>query len=78
MAVHQQSTVSDDRSPSPLFTVRTPTARVADLGTEFGVEVDPSGVSTAHVYEGKVEFAAVAGGGATGRQAGSYALMDVA
>ena len=43
-------------SPSPLFAVRTPTARIADLGTEFGVEVDPSGVSTAQVYQGKVEL----------------------
>ena len=24
---------------SPLFTIRTPTATVTDLGTEFGVEV---------------------------------------
>ncbi len=42
--------------PSPLFSVRTPTVRIADLGTEFGVEVDPSGVSTAQVYQGKVEL----------------------
>jgi hypothetical protein len=34
---------------------------VTDLGTEFGVEVDPSGTSTAHVYEGKVEVMAVGG-----------------
>ncbi|MGA7702214.1 MAG: hypothetical protein WCB27_21680 [Thermoguttaceae bacterium] len=54
--------------PSPLFTVRTPTAKVADLGTEFGVEVDPSGMSTAHVYEGKVELLAV-GGNADGADA---------
>ncbi len=29
--------------PNPLFTVRTPTALVTDLGTEFGVEVDEQG-----------------------------------
>ena len=29
--------------PSPLFTVRTPTATVTDLGTEFGVEVGKEG-----------------------------------
>ena len=29
--------------PSPLFSVRTPTAVVTDLGTEFGVEVDEEG-----------------------------------
>ncbi len=38
----------------PLFSVRTPTAVVTDLGTEFGVEVDQSGVSQAHVFQGKV------------------------
>jgi probable HAF family extracellular repeat protein len=42
--------------PSPLFSVRTPTAVVADLGTEFGVEVEPSGASLAHVFRGSVEF----------------------
>jgi hypothetical protein len=42
--------------PSPLFFVRTPSATVTDLGTEFGVEVDKSGVSKAHVYRGKVEL----------------------
>ena len=30
-------------TPSPLFAVRTPTAIVTDLGTEFGVEVDRRG-----------------------------------
>jgi hypothetical protein len=46
------------KSPNPkstLFAVRTPTATVADLGTEFGVAVDPSGASETHVYRGKVE-----------------------
>ncbi len=47
------------RSPglpvSPLFSVRTPTAVVTDLGTEFGVEVDESGCSLTHVFQGKVE-----------------------
>jgi hypothetical protein len=38
------------------FTVRTPTARITDLGTEFGVEVEKSGVSRAHVFEGEVEL----------------------
>jgi hypothetical protein len=41
---------------SGLFFVRTPTATVTDLGTEFGVEVDKSGDSKAHVYRGKVEL----------------------
>ena len=61
-AANQQSAIVNHQSPSPLsplFTIRTPTARVADLGTEFAVEVDRSGASVAHVYEGKVEFSAV-------------------
>lgn len=38
-----------------LFSVRTPTAVVTDLGTEFGVEVDRSGTSRAHVFQGRIE-----------------------
>ena len=48
--------------PSSLFSVRTPTAIVTDLGTEFGVEVDRSGVSWAHVFQGKVELQPTQGG----------------
>jgi hypothetical protein len=48
----------------PCFLVRTPTATIADLGTEFGVEVDKSGSSKAHVYRGKVEVRVDAGNGA--------------
>ena len=44
--------------PNPLFVIRTPTAVVTDLGTEFGVEVDRSGASRSHVFQGKVEIAA--------------------
>jgi hypothetical protein len=44
---------------SPLFLVRTPTATIADLGTEFGVEVDKSGASRTHVFQGKVELRVV-------------------
>ena len=66
---NQQSAINNQQSPSPLssllsplFVVRTPTARITDLGTEFGVEVDKSGVSKAHVYRGKVEMRAIGGG----------------
>jgi hypothetical protein len=41
---------------SRLFSVRTPTAVVTDLGTEFGVEVDGSGASRTHVFQGKIEL----------------------
>ena len=41
---------------SPLFSVRTPTATVTDLGTEFGVEVDKQGGTTSHVFRGSVQL----------------------
>ncbi|MGB1123630.1 MAG: FecR domain-containing protein [Phycisphaeraceae bacterium] len=37
------------------FTVTTPTGRFVDLGTDFGVEVLPSGRSSVHVKKGHVE-----------------------
>jgi hypothetical protein len=55
-------------STSPLssapFVVCTPTAIVTDLGTEFGVDVDKSGASEAHVFRGKVEVRVADGGNA--------------
>ena len=42
--------------PNPLFAVRTPTAIVTDLGTEFGVEVEESGATRSHVFQGSVEL----------------------
>jgi probable HAF family extracellular repeat protein len=41
---------------SRLFSVRTPTALVTDLGTEFGVEVDSSGATRSHVFRGRIEL----------------------
>lgn len=40
---------------SQLFAVRTPTATVTDLGTEFGVEVSENGATATHVFQGTVE-----------------------
>lgn len=37
-----------------LFTIKTPTAVVTDLGTEFGVEVDRDGATETYVFVGKV------------------------
>lgn len=37
------------------FTIETPGVEVVDLGTEFGVAVDESGVSDVHVFRGEVE-----------------------
>ncbi len=42
-------------SPAPTFAVRTPTALVTDLGTEFGVEVDRDGNFEVHVLQGQVK-----------------------
>ena len=47
---------------SPLFSVRTPTAIVTDRGTEFGVEVDRTGTSRAHVFQGRVDLQPIDGG----------------
>jgi hypothetical protein len=55
------------RSSSPLFSIETATATIADLGTEFGVEVDKSGICRTHVYQGKVELRIADRGGAASR-----------
>jgi hypothetical protein len=49
--------------PHPLFAVRTPTATVTDLGTEFGVEVARSGETTSHVFRGSVRVQEAAADG---------------
>jgi hypothetical protein len=49
--------------PSPLFVIRTPTATVTDLGTEFGVEVARSGETTSHVFRGSVRVQRIAADG---------------
>ncbi len=58
--------------PSSLFSVRTPTAVVTDLGTEFGVEVDRSGVTESHVFRRSVRVQVVGNGlpSPSGRGAG--------
>ena len=45
------------------FAIRTPTATVTDLGTEFGVEVSKEGDTTSHVFRGSVELRVVAAEG---------------
>jgi hypothetical protein len=41
--------------PNPaLFAIRTPTAVVTDLGTEFGVEVKDNGETRSHVFRGSI------------------------
>ena len=51
-------------SPHPLFSVRTPTAVVTDLGTEFGVEVTSDRRNIVSVFKGQVELRT--GGGERG------------
>jgi hypothetical protein len=41
---------------SALFAVRTPTAVVTDLGTEFGVEVSDMGETQSYVFRGSVQL----------------------
>ncbi len=61
-------------SPSPpLFSVRTPTAIVTDLGTEFGVEVNNAGETRSHVFCGKVVLAALA---ADGEEQGRKVVLE--
>jgi hypothetical protein len=62
---------SSDLRPlaSGLFAIRTPTAIVTDLGTEFGVEVSGSGSTTSHVYRGLVRLQPIDRDGQTGRDA---------
>ncbi len=47
--------------PSTLFSVRTPTALITDLGTEFGVEVSEEGTTTSRVFRGSVKVLLVGG-----------------
>ena len=51
-AANQKSEIINQKS----FAVRTPTALVTDLGTEFGVEVTKSGRTKTHVFRGSVRL----------------------
>ena len=50
-------------SAAPLFAVRTPTATVTDLGTEFGVEVSKKGETVSHVFRGSITLQVAASDG---------------
>ena len=66
--------------PHPLFSVRTPTATVTDLGTEFGVEVQRNREENVVVLQGQVRVAVHDGQGAAGQvqtlQAGEAGRID--
>jgi hypothetical protein len=59
------SSLAANHSPlaTGLFTIRTPTAIVTDLGTEFGVEVCGLNETKSYVFQGKVRLVAVDGNG---------------
>jgi hypothetical protein len=75
----QKSEIRNQKSPDPwpltpdLFTIRTPTATVTDLGTEFGVEVGESGSTATHVFRGVVE---VQPGEKNGQPSGSAVRLE--
>ena len=57
-AAHESSSIPHSTLSTlhaPLFTIKTPSAIVTDLGTEFGVEVDKEGRTTSHVFRGVIE-----------------------
>lgn len=54
------------------FVVDTPSAGVVDLGTEFGVQVDSSGSSRVHLFNGKASLLA----GEQGERKGSVLLTE--
>jgi len=70
------------------FTVKTPSARIIDLGTEFGVEMDAQGNTFLHVLKGKTVLIAggkntktsveVKGGDAKKVLAGTQSISDIA
>ena len=53
---NRENRSGDSTSPAPLFAIRTPSAVVTDLGTEFGVIVGEDGDTATHVIEGRVEL----------------------
>ena len=63
----REPTTSLAPRPSPLFSVCTPTAIVTDLGTEFGVEVERTGATRSHVFQGRIEVRAAGTGKGDGR-----------
>ena len=60
-AANHKSEIINQKSPFALppspFVVRTPTATVTDLGTEFGVDVDREGAARVYVFNGAVKIA---------------------
>ena len=70
--VRSTEKATGESSAIPSFAVRTPTAIVTDLGTEFGVEVSKDGKTFSHVFQGAVE---VRKASATGTQTAPVRLV---
>ena len=68
--IRNQKSLSPDHCP--LFSVRTPTATITDLGTEFGVEVSSEGKTTSYVFRGMVRVQAI---GHSGKPEGTAQLL---
>ena len=60
LALAASSSLATDHRPlttsSNPFVIHTPAASITDLGTEFGVKVEPSGVTETSVFQGKVKL----------------------
>lgn len=52
--LREGSLAAEVESEAVGFVVETPSQRVVDLGTRFGVSVDAAGTSETHVFQGKV------------------------
>ena len=62
--LHQGSLTADVPPPATGFTVNTRRVNVVDIGTRFGVSVDPGGDTELHVMEGAVEASRTIGNSA--------------
>jgi hypothetical protein len=54
MALRQGKIVATVKRDAIGFVVDTPQGKILDLGTEFGIQVEPTGRSQVHVFQGEV------------------------
>ncbi len=73
------ATAEDSGAAAPAnasrFVVDTPSARVVDVGTEFGVRVDPSSGTEVRVFRGEVRVSNVAAGTSGSSQLSASAVL---
>lgn len=64
-----RGTLAAHMPPSAVgFELHTPTSRLVDQGTEFGVQVDESGTTQVHVFRGQVDVHRTGGNGKQAEQ----------